>query len=114
MSNIIIGRIKEQRELKDIFTSGRSEFVAIYGRRRVGKTYLIHNFFVDNKCIYFHALGSQTGEMSDQLENFTEALSETFFHGEPIKPAKSWKEAFKRLTRAIENAGQGKHNKIVL
>ena len=41
----IVGRIAEQQELKDIFNSARAEFVAIYGRRRVGKTYLVRNFY---------------------------------------------------------------------
>jgi len=114
MANKIIGRVNEQRELKDIFISSRSEFVAIYGRRRIGKTYLIHNFFVNRKCIYLHAQGSQTGDIREQLENFTNALSETFFNNEPIKVAESWKEAFERLTRAMENSSGNKKNKIVL
>jgi AAA+ ATPase superfamily predicted ATPase len=37
MSNLI-GRKQEQQELKDLYESGRAEFVAVYGRRRVGKT----------------------------------------------------------------------------
>ena len=39
--NNLIGRKQEQQELKDLYESGRAEFVAVYGRRRVGKTYLI-------------------------------------------------------------------------
>lgn len=113
MVNKIIGRVSEQDDLKDIFTSNRSEFVTIYGRRRIGKTYLVHNFFVNRKCVYLHAQGSQTGSMQQQLENFTNAISETFFNNEPIKVSESWKEAFQRLTKAIENLND-KKKKVVL
>ena len=39
----IIGRFREQELLKELFDSKKSEFIAVYGRRRVGKTYLIKN-----------------------------------------------------------------------
>ncbi|MCR5455959.1 MAG: hypothetical protein K6F33_13305 [Bacteroidales bacterium] len=41
----IIGREKEVKELKTLYLSHKSEFVAIYGRRRVGKTYLVDKVF---------------------------------------------------------------------
>lgn len=40
----IIGRVREQDLLKDLISSKKSEFIAVYGRRMVGKTYLIKNF----------------------------------------------------------------------
>ena len=42
----IIGRKQEIAELNRVFESGRAEFVAVYGRRRVGKTFLINEVFV--------------------------------------------------------------------
>jgi len=47
----IIGREKEQDILENCMNSGRPEFIAVYGRRRVGKTYLIRNFFLDHLSI---------------------------------------------------------------
>lgn len=44
----IIGRIKEQKELKEYMASQSSEFIAIYGRRQVGKTFLVREMFGDN------------------------------------------------------------------
>ncbi len=41
----MIGRKKEVQELNDLYESGRAEFVAIYGRRRVGKTFLVDETF---------------------------------------------------------------------
>ena len=44
----MVGRKREVSALKRAMTSGESEFVAIYGRRRIGKTYLVREFFVWN------------------------------------------------------------------
>ena len=41
MNNLFTGREKEQRQLKDYISSGQSEFIAVYGRRRVGKTFVV-------------------------------------------------------------------------
>ncbi|MDR2472090.1 MAG: ATP-binding protein [Tannerella sp.] len=45
MKKNIIGREREKKKLEEIFASKRSEFVAVYGRRRVGKTFLIRFLF---------------------------------------------------------------------
>ena len=51
----IIGRKEEIRELDRLARSGCPEFVAIYGRRRVGKTFLVKEYF--NNCFVFYATG---------------------------------------------------------
>ena len=43
----IVGRKTEITQLTEYFNSGKAEFVAVYGRRRVGKTFLVHNLFKD-------------------------------------------------------------------
>lgn len=110
--NNIIGRMEQQSELNNIFNSNKSEFVAIYGRRRVGKTFLVKNYFRSKRCVYFQAIGMQNGSLEMQLQNFTDSLSETFYDKIPIQAASSWKEAFQRLTTAIEKLS--KKNKIIL
>ena len=70
--------------------------------------------FINNKCIYFQAVGLQNGAMPLQLENFTNALAETFYQNEAIKPSISWSEAFDRLTKAIINSNKNSKSKIVL
>ena len=50
----MVGRIKEISELRDLYYGNKSEFVAIYGRRRVGKTYLIDETF-RNEITFRHA-----------------------------------------------------------
>ena len=50
----MVGRKKETEELCEIYESGQAEFVAVYGRMRVGKTYLVDNVF-KNKFTFRHA-----------------------------------------------------------
>jgi hypothetical protein len=111
MNSQIIGRHEEQQELNDIFNSKKSEFVAVFGRRRVGKTYLIKNFFQTKDCLYFQVIGLQHGALEVQLENFTEALSEVFYDNMPLQRPANWKEALQRLTTAINKYP---HKKMVL
>ena len=51
---MIVGRKKEIETLKEIYNDNKSHFVAIYGRRRIGKTYLINEVFKNN--ILYHIL----------------------------------------------------------
>ena len=60
MSKTIVGRVYEQQVLTDSLASHRSELVAIYGRRRIGKTYLIREFFGNQ--ITFSFTGLSTGK----------------------------------------------------
>ncbi len=112
MENVIIGREAEQSELTDIYRSPRAELVAIYGRRRVGKTYLVNSFFRSKKCIFFQAVGLRKGSMRKQLQNFTDAISETFYNKVPLQTATTWSNAFQLLTNNIE--ASSKKDKIVI
>ncbi len=103
---MIIGRKREQEGLERIFQRRKSQFITIYGRMRVGKTYLIQEFFTHKKCIFLQATGIQHGKLKDQLENFTKAFSKTFFHGAPLETPESWSDAFKLLTKQIEQTDE--------
>lgn len=98
---MIIGRKREQKSLKKAYDSTEAEFIVIYGRRRIGKTYLIDKFFMSKKCKVFHATGLQKGTLRQQLKKFAEALSHTFFDNAPLGTAKSWDEAFDVLHKQI-------------
>ena|SRR3990167_1067399 len=52
----MVGRQKEQDTLQAILQSGKSELLAVYGRRRVGKTFLLTSFFNQQDCIFSIAL----------------------------------------------------------
>ena len=95
---MIIGRKKEQSLLEGCLWSKRAEFVAVYGRRRVGKTYLVREFFKDGFA--FYAAGVARVGMRGQLRAFGDALRE---YGSPHRAVPSdWHEAFSRLRELLE------------
>jgi uncharacterized protein len=112
-NEIIVGREKEQELLGELLKSKKAEFIAVYGRRRVGKTFLIKNFVSRFPCIFFHVTGIQNGTLKEQIEEFSEQLVETFFRGAP-SPAqrKRWRDVFKDLNEAILKLPKDK--KVVL
>lgn len=97
----IIGRTKEKSILNQVLASKQAEFVTIYGRRRVGKTFLIRNC-VAKKGVYFECSGLKDGNMAQQLANFTQKFSETFYASLTLQPKKNWREAFELLTLEIK------------
>ncbi|MCK5137824.1 MAG: ATP-binding protein [Bacteroidales bacterium] len=98
--NEIIGRKKELSALKSLLASKKSEFVAVYGRRRVGKTYLIRSAFDEQFSFQVTALGN--AKLAQQLTNFHIALQKVY---PPVEnnPAKDWFTAFQQLVGYIEN-----------
>ncbi len=97
----IAGRSDEKRILARLRSSRDAEFLAIYGRRRVGKTFLIHETFKDEE-IYFELTGVRGATMRAQLGNFARVFDRCFPEGEPTPLPDSWGEAFEQLRRAIE------------
>jgi len=88
--------------LQKALASKEAEFIALYGRRRVGKTYLIRQFFRNSACIFLKVTGQKDGSLKEQLLNFSQALAKTFFQGLAIQPFKDWREAFEVLTLLIK------------
>ena len=90
----IIGREKEMQTLAESMKSERSEFVAVYGRRRIGKTFLIKEYF--NNKFSFLFVGTRDIGRAAQLDNFALALQRQF--AIDCKPAlQNWFEAFHLL-----------------
>jgi len=94
----IIGRQREINILRRCENSQKPEFVAVYGRRRVGKTYLITRHF-DNKFT-FSVTGISDGNLKVQLQQFVKSLVK-YFQGDVDMP-KNWYEAFDLLEKRIE------------
>ena len=92
-----VGREYEIREIKKCYNSGRSEFIALYGRRRVGKTFLIRNLF--SKEFSFYVSGVLCGTKKEELYTFYDALIEYGYKGE--RP-KDWSSAFYALNSLIQ------------
>jgi len=97
----IIGRIEEQHRLDTLYQSQKAEFLAVYGRRRVGKTFLISQFF-KNKGIYLEITGSKEASTREQLTYFYREFSALFQREEASIAPQNWSEAFHLLTKAFE------------
>ena len=97
----LIGRQKEIKKLQRYVASKKSEFVAIYGRRRVGKTYLVREVFEGQFA--FQMTGLNNVNMKDQLSQFHAALVQHSPQDTAIKPAKTWLNAFLQLIELLES-----------
>lgn len=93
----IIGRQQEIESLERYIGSGQSEFIAVYGRRRVGKTFLIRNLFSDKFA--FAATGILEGDPSEQRESFMASLRD---YGCKDCVFADWMEAFSKLRALLE------------
>ena len=109
----VFSRKNELSVLDHIYRSNKAEFLALYGRRRVGKTFLVREFFQDKKDIlFFNSTGQKDGSLKDQIINFTDILSTAFFGKIKVQAEKNWRDVFSTLTDAIAQAPKDK--KIIL
>lgn len=101
----MIGRIKEQKKLEALLKSQRSEFLAVTGRRRVGKTYLIDSYLGNHYC--FSMTGIQNGNTQNQLLNFGVKLAE-YQSLNTIKAPSNWQSAFLQLKNHLRQLPKDK------
>ena len=99
----IIGREDEIRELDGYMSSGKPEFLVIYGRRRVGKTFLIREYFKDDFLFAHTGLANTNTEV--QLKEFNKSLRRV--RGDEHMDAATWLDAFDYLREHIEQSGRG-------
>lgn len=112
----MVGRTKEKKELERIYNSSQAELVAIYGRRRVGKTYLVDEVF-EGKITFRHAglspsSESQKGLLTAQLDHFYNSLKIYGMENEK-KPA-NWLDAFFLLEKFLKNIDDGSRQVVFL
>ena len=103
----IIGRVREQAELKRYYKSGKPEFIAITGRRRVGKTYLIKELFRGDMSFYYSGIALKNVTNDYQLSRFDEAIAE--YGGETAPVSQSWADAFRNLRKMLESRSKDRH-----
>lgn len=97
----IAGRQAEQAQMRQLLDTGKSEFLAMYGRRRVGKTFLIRNVY--QKELVFQMTGMARASMSQQLFNFFTALHNAQKGNQADPVPDSWCLAFERLKAFLES-----------
>ena len=98
--NKIIARSGEIETLERKYNSGKSEFVIVYGRRRIGKTFLVNNVFEDR--FTFTYVGARKQKPEKQLQRFAAQLK--LYSGSPYAPVlHNWEDAFNELRVLIES-----------
>ena len=118
----LIGREEEIRILEEAANSSYPEFVVVYGRRRVGKTYLINQVFKDRLCFSHAGLspaeikklkenGKSKTLLELQLEHFYHSLLEFGYEGK--EAPKNWLEAFHFLSVLLEKKKEAGNKQIV-
>ncbi len=108
----LIGRRRERKSLEYCEASEKSELVCVYGRRRVGKTYLVEQTL--SPYFAFHVVGSKSAKTSEQLSEFGFELAD---RGDlNPNPPTNWREAFNRLYKVVTNvdAPKSPHGKAVV
>ncbi len=101
MAEKIIGREQEQKILREALKSNEAELLVVYGRRRIGKTFLIRNFF--EKHITFEFTGAHGGDLAQQLFNFSKALQLAMATEIPPAIPTRWEQAFAFLTSFLKS-----------
>lgn len=112
----IIGRKSNIMELEKIYNSSSSEFLAVYGRRRVGKTFLIKEVFKDRFTFWHTGLSPYDRDkkylLRDQLQTFFFSLQDYGLEGETCP--KSWLEAFRLLEKLLTKKDDGSRQVVFI
>lgn len=97
MATQIIGREQEQSVLKECYNSDKAELIAVYGRRRIGKTFLVKNFFKEK--FDFYITGIYQGSKKEQLAFFNKQLCK--YSNIAYPQVDNWFDAFDQLKHYI-------------
>ena len=108
----MVGRELEREILERKRATGEAEFIAVYGRRRVGKTFLIREFFQDEIC--FELTGIHGGSLADQLREFAKALGKAKGKRKIAQVPGSWQEAFWQLEEFVGGLKKKKGSRKVI
>ncbi|MBR3225795.1 MAG: hypothetical protein IKF78_10805 [Atopobiaceae bacterium] len=108
----LVGRKRERELLEYCEKTSKSELVCVYGRRRVGKTFLVEQVFAP--YFAFHVVGSKEAPTKAQLEEFGLELSDR--GDDDPTPPRSWREAFNRLYKVVTSpdAPRSPHGKAII
>ncbi|MEY4539938.1 MAG: hypothetical protein RLZZ306_1695, partial [Bacteroidota bacterium] len=107
----MIGRENQISQLNEALNLSKSSFIAVTGRRRVGKTYLIDSIYEKNICL--SVTGIQGGDSKSQMNNFTQKISE--YAGFPIiNNLENWQAVFVLLKNYLKTLSSKKKQVIFL
>ncbi len=92
----LIGREVEKKVLQEALDSPAPELMALFGRRRVGKTFLVRQYYTGR--LAFEFTGTREAKLSQQLQNFTKALGKAADNDKLYRVPDNWSDAFDLLT----------------
>lgn len=107
----LIGRKGSKENLKSCIDSTQSCLVAVYGRRRIGKTFLIRQYFAEN--MVFDITGLHKGSLPDQLQHFRNTLVKAGYK-DAVEVPKTWLSAFYMLENYVDSLKTDKRKVIFL
>ncbi|MCI7607458.1 MAG: hypothetical protein MSS69_11980 [Spirochaetales bacterium] len=110
MNNKIIGREKEIKILQKCLSSSESQLIIVYGRRRVGKTFLVNNFF--DYSFDFKVSGSYGLSMDAQINNFISEINLSFRKNYSVPT--NWFDAFFILRKELETLPTDKKSVVFI
>jgi uncharacterized protein len=108
----LIGRETQKGQIEKYFQENRSHFVAVYGRRRVGKTFLIKEYF-DNQFT-FYCTGLLNGNKNQQLNNFVINMRNQLEFVDDNVVINNWYDAFNEFIKALSKIKGGQKKVIFM
>ena len=95
----LIGREFQKKQIDKLFNENRSHFIALYGRRRVGKTFLVKEYFQND--FTFYCTGLLNGNKNQQLNNFVTSMKNQLQYFDENAKINNWYDAFNELIKAF-------------
>ncbi len=114
MAKSLIGREREQALLLEVLESKAAELLALYGRRRVGKTFLVRQFMAPRAGTFLEVTGTKGGSSAVQLRRFREAMEPVFAGGARLPDFHSWDDALSYLTGLVEARASAHPNEAIV
>jgi uncharacterized protein len=108
----IIGRTKEKEKLDKILASNQAEFLALYGRRRIGKTFLIRQYLKNN--LVFELSGTKDGSKRQQLANFFDEYLKITKSSLETRTPETWHQAFNYLANYLATLPETSKNVVFI
>jgi uncharacterized protein len=107
----MVGRKQQIETMQETLRIKKSSFVAVTGRRRVGKTYLIEQVYATNLCLL--VTGIQAADKQTQINNFTQKIAE-YAGKQIVVPPKNWQQVFSELKNYLKTLPKNKKQVIFL
>ncbi len=108
----LIGREIQKVQIEKYYNENRSHFIAVYGRRRVGKTFLIKEYFQNN--FTFYCTGLLNGNKNQQLHNFVTNMNRQLKYFDENASINNWYDGFNELIRALSEIKENQKKVIFM